>query len=207
VWIAVLLAGGRGTRLGGRHKPGIAVGGRTLLDRALDAVSDAAEVVVVGPERPTGRPVCWTVEQPRGGGPVAALAAGLAAAPGEPDQVAVLAADLVGVTGGTVHRLRAALAEDPTVDGAVLRDAAGHRQWLIGVWRCDALSAALPGDPAGRSLRSVLGPLSVTEVPELPGESDDVDTPADLARFLAGTSDGPVTGGASTGDASQPSHW
>jgi molybdenum cofactor guanylyltransferase len=239
VVIAVLLAGGQGSRLGGRHKPGIALAGRTLLDRALDAVADADRIVVVGPATPTAGPpdprVRWTLEHPRGGGPVAALAAGLAhepeppavpEPPGEPDppgqdtehrlsrqdtdvdpsgqdtEVVLLAADLLGVTSGTVARLRAALAADRSADGVVLCDAGGRWQWLIGVWRLGPLRSALPAEPRGRSLRSVLSGLAVTAVPELPGESSDVDTPDDLARAIGDAGEGPVTGGPS-----QPSHW
>ena len=135
----MLLAGGSGGRLGGRHKPGITVDGTTLLDRVVTAVADADETVVVGPHRPTALPVRWTVEQPRGGGPVAALAAGLAAHTAPADEVVVLAADLVGVTRDTVRRLRAELANQPATDGVVLSDAAGRRQWLIGVWRLPPL--------------------------------------------------------------------
>jgi molybdopterin-guanine dinucleotide biosynthesis protein A len=202
VWIAVLLAGGSGSRLGGRHKPGITVDGTTLLDRAVTAVADADETVVVGPRQPTALPVRWTVERPRGGGPVAALAAGLAARTTPADEVVVLAADLVGVTRDTVRRLRAELANRPTTDGLVLSDADGRRQWLIGVWRLPSLLVALPPEPAGVSLFSVLSTLAVTDLPELPGESADVDTPADLARYSAVLPEGPLAGGAS-----QPSHW
>jgi molybdenum cofactor guanylyltransferase len=182
VWAAVVLAGGRSSRLGGRHKPGLPVAGRTLLDHALTAVSAAAATVVVGPEVPTCRPVRWTREDPPGGGPVAGLAAGLAALTVDAAEVAVLAADLPGLTPATLDRLRAA----STADGALLCDANGRRQWLIGVWRTEAVRRALPADPAGRSLRSVLGTLTGTDVPELPGESADVDTPADLARVTEG---------------------
>lgn len=196
VWAAVVLAGGRASRLGGRHKPGLPVAGRTLLDHVLTAVAGAAETVVVGPEVATCRPVRWTREDPPGGGPVAGLAAGLAALTVDADEVAVLAADLPGLTPATIDRLLAARTADGairTADGALLCAADGRRQWLIGVWRTESLRRALPAEPAGRSLRSVLGTLTGTDVPELPGESVDVDTPADLAR---------VTGGAS-----QPSHW
>jgi molybdenum cofactor guanylyltransferase len=190
VWIAVLLAGGRGSRLGGRYKPGITVDGTTLLDRVVTAVDGAEETVVVGPVRPTCRPVRWTVERPQGGGPVAALAAGLAARTTPADEVVLLAADLVGVTGDTVRRLRAELAARPATDGVVLCDADGRRQWLIGVWRLRGLLVALPAEPAGVSLFSVLSTLTVTELTELPGESADVDTPADLAKYSAALPEG-----------------
>jgi molybdopterin-guanine dinucleotide biosynthesis protein A len=194
VWQAVLLAGGRGSRLGGRHKPAITVAGRTLLDRALAAVAGADRVVVVGPTEPTERPVRWTREEPPGGGPVAALAAGLVEI--DAAEVAVLATDLAGITVATIDRLRAALA---VRDGAVLCDATGRKQWLIGLWRTEKLRAALPGEPAGVSLFSVLSALDVVEVPELPGESIDVDTPADLARLTDQEGQWP-------GGVSQPSH-
>lgn len=194
MWQAVLLAGGRGSRLGGRHKPAIAVRGRTLLNHALAAVAGADRVVVVGPVEPTDRPVRWTREQPPGGGPVAALAAGLAEI--DATEIVVLATDLAGITAGTIDRLRNAR----TADGAVLCDATGRKQWLIGVWRTDRLRAALPVAPAGMSLFSVLSSLDVVDVPELPGESVDIDTPADLARTI--NQEGQWPGGLS-----QPSHW
>jgi molybdopterin-guanine dinucleotide biosynthesis protein A len=181
---AVVLAGGAGTRLGGVDKPGLAIAGTTLLDRALTAVSDAEPVVVVGPHRPTGRPVRWTREDPPGCGPLAAVAAGLAAlstGPAAPDRVVLLAADLVGLWPDTVRRLLAALAADPGADGALLTDDTGHPQWLTGVWRLAALRAAMPADPAGGSLRSVLSGLTAVRLPARAGETADIDTPADLA--------------------------
>ena len=174
---AVLLAGGRGSRMGGVHKPALVVAGSTLLDRCLTAVADAVTTVVVGPETETRRPVRWTREEPPGGGPVAGLAAGLALVDAE--TVAVLATDLTGVTADTVSRLRAAVA----VDGAVLDD--GHVQWLIGVWRTESLRRVLPRNPAGASLRSVLGALDYARVAARPGETVDVDTPADLAKVAS----------------------
>lgn len=182
---AVILAGGAGRRLSNMDKPALVVGGRTLLDRALDAVAAADPVVVVGPRRPTTYPVSWARERPPGGGPLAALAAGIDALPTDPTNsalVAVLAADLVGVTPSTIDRLVEAITTDD-VAGAVLVDADGREQWLTGVWRTSTLRQAMPADVAGRSLRALFDTLPVRRLPALPGEADDVDTPADLRRL------------------------
>ncbi|MGW5420618.1 DUF6457 domain-containing protein [Streptomyces sp. NPDC003943] len=74
---AIVLAGGSARRLGGADKPGVRVGGRALLDRVLAGCRDAGRTVVVAAPRATARPVEWTREDPPGGGPVAALDAGL----------------------------------------------------------------------------------------------------------------------------------
>nr|WP_121012180.1 molybdenum cofactor guanylyltransferase [Saccharothrix australiensis] len=170
-WDAVILAGGRGSRLGGVDKAAVEIAGRTLLDHALGAVRDAGRVVVVGPAKDVPG-VAWAREEPPGGGPVAGLAAGLAhVAAG---LVVVLAVDQPGVTRATVGRLLA------TGAPAVLVDDGGHRQWLAGLWPTGALRSALPAEPRGVALRSVLGPLDPVAVPALPGEARDVDTPSDL---------------------------
>src|SRR3954453_8560212 len=106
VYDAIVLAGGRARRLGGAPKPQLTVGGRRLLDHVLDAVPDAAHVVVVGPEQAAERPVVWCQEAPPGGGPVGALAAGLPRT--SADVVVLLAADLPWVA-PAVPALRAAL--------------------------------------------------------------------------------------------------
>ncbi|WP_373299440.1 molybdenum cofactor guanylyltransferase [Amycolatopsis acidiphila] len=154
------------------------VGGKPLLRRAVDALAGAGPVVVVGPERAGIPGVRWTREEPPGGGPVAALAAGLAVL-GEPELVAVLAGDLAAVRASTVDRLRAALGD---ADGAVLVDAQGRRQWLVGVWRTAKLRAVLPAEPANFPLRKVFGALGPVPVPELDGEAADIDTPEDRLR-------------------------
>jgi len=78
--VAVVLAGGRARRLGGVDKPATPVGGTPMLHRVLAAVAGAHPRIVVGPHRgglPDG--VLQVREEPPGGGPVAAAAAGLAA--------------------------------------------------------------------------------------------------------------------------------
>ena len=140
-WAAVVLAGGSGRRLGGPGKPTLPVAGVPMLDRVLAAVAHAGVRVVVGPSGlalPAG--VDRTREEPPGGGPVAALAAGLAALdhPGRPapEVVAVLAADLPLLTAAAVDELRTALAcPGPPGAGAVTPaapaypgpDPGGHR--------------------------------------------------------------------------------
>lgn len=163
--------------MSGVDKPMLEVRGRSLLRRSVDALAAASPVVVVGPERDGFPGVRWTREDPPGGGPVAALAAGLAVA-GDAELVAVLAGDLAAVTPSTVERLVAAV----EADGAVVVDAGGRRQWLLGVWRTARLRSVLPAGPAGVSLRSVFGALRVAEVPERDGEAADVDTPEDRLR-------------------------
>ena len=179
-----MLAGGRGSRLGGVHKPGLRIGGRTMLDRVLAAVAGAAPVIVVGPEQPVPSGVTLTREEPPGGGPVAALAAGLSLLP-DPGFVAVLAADLPFLTAATVDALRAAC----TGDGAVLVDADGRDQYLAGVWRVAALRRALAdfGEPAGGSMRQLVGGLAVARVTVAGGSGVpepwfDCDDPSDLER-------------------------
>ena len=76
-WV-VVLAGGESRRFG-TDKLAADLGGRTLLDATLASVPAELPVVVVGPERPVRRPVRFVREEPAGGGPAAALVAGLSA--------------------------------------------------------------------------------------------------------------------------------
>jgi molybdopterin-guanine dinucleotide biosynthesis protein A len=180
---AVVPAGGRASRLGGVHKPGLEVGGSTLLDRVLAAVGAAEVRIVVGPPQPVPAGTAIVREDPPGGGPVAAIAAGLAAIPDVPF-VAVLAADLPFLTAAAVADLRAAGA---SADGALLTDAGGRDQYLASVWRTEALRRALAslGDPAGASVRSLLAGLDAVRVtltgePNAPAPWFDCDDPDDL---------------------------
>ncbi|WP_240770280.1 NTP transferase domain-containing protein [Nocardioides sp. GY 10127] len=80
---AIVLAGGRGERLGGAVKATLQqdAGGPTLLERALAAVTGATAVVVVGDPVPLpgheGPQPRWAREDPPLGGPAAALLAGV----------------------------------------------------------------------------------------------------------------------------------
>jgi molybdopterin-guanine dinucleotide biosynthesis protein A len=192
-YAAVVLAGGRGARLGGRVKPQIVVGGRTILAAVLAAVPDAVQRVVVGPPQPVPDGVLVVREQPPGGGPVAGLRAGLEHVTA--DVVAVLAGDLPFLTPGLIGDLRSRL----TGDGVLVIDDAGRDQLLLGVWRTARLRAALPEVAAHVPLRRVLAPLAVRRVhpPVADGEPPpwtDCDTPADLDRARAWVSGRPGAG-------------
>lgn len=80
-YAAIVLAGGAARRMGGAAKPLLPVGGVPMLRRVLAATAGAYPLIVVGPpelagELPAGAEL--TREEPPGGGPVAAVAAGLA---------------------------------------------------------------------------------------------------------------------------------
>jgi len=174
---AVVLAGGQARRLGGVDKPGLEVGGRSLLDRVLAASAGAAVRVVVGPPRELPGDVVQVREDPPGGGPVPALRAGLAEV--RSPWVVVLAADLPFLDAGVLDGLLAA-AQDR--DGALLVDDAGHEQWLCGAWRTAALVPALAALQGAR-LREALVPLDPVHVrtQASPAPWLDCDTEDDLA--------------------------
>jgi molybdopterin-guanine dinucleotide biosynthesis protein A len=186
-WDAVLLAGGAGRRLGTIDKPALSVRGRTLLDIAIAACAAARMTVVVGPVRPTSRPVRWAREDPPGGGPLAALATGVRALDPGTDFVVVLAADLPAVTAAAVRELVAAAGRPPAPDGAVARDASGRRQPLLAAYRRTALERALDtlGDPHDRAFRELTDRL-VLESVDVAAAAADIDTPDDLRRWQRG---------------------
>lgn len=150
---AVVLAGGAARRLGGVDKPAVAVAGVPLLHRVLAACRAAGTVVVVGPRRDLPPAVVQVREDPPGGGPVAALRAGLPQVRAQ--WVAVLAADLPFLTGAALHELLAAAAGH---DGALLVDDQGRDQVLCGVWDRARLAAALAAVDSPR-IRDVLAGL------------------------------------------------
>lgn len=189
---AVVLAGGRASRLGGVSKPDVEVRGRRMLEHVLDAVTGARRVVVVGPptlEVPDG--VLLTLEDPPDGGPAAGVAAGLAAlgtgTGSSAPWVLLLACDLP-LVGGAVPRLLGAGARGP--DGAMLVDTDGRDQPLVGVYRRVALDAAVGRLELGRGVRgapvrAVLGDLDVRRLADADGAAVDVDT-WEAVRLLDG---------------------
>jgi molybdopterin-guanine dinucleotide biosynthesis protein A len=179
----IVLAGGAASRLGGQDKPGLVVGGDTLIGSVVAAgtAAGARQVVVVGPVRPRLGGASFVSEEPPGAGPVPALRRGLAEA-SEP-WVAVLAADLPFLRAGHLEALLRAAHGRP---GAVLVDDTGRPQWLAGCWQTETLRRAAAGY-GGNSLRGLLGPLAPALIRLTPGRGApppwlDCDTPEALGR-------------------------
>jgi molybdopterin-guanine dinucleotide biosynthesis protein A len=210
---AVILAGGRGARLGGADKPGLVVGAATMAATVAAAAvaAGARRVILVGPDRPDVAAVAGRLvmarEDPPGAGPVPALRAGLAQAAAP--WVAVLAADLPFLTADRLRALLAAAAAGAAA-GAVVADAAGTEQWLAGCWPTGRLAAALAGYQ-GRSLHGLLRPLRPALMAD-PGPAGgpspwlDCDTPAELAAARAWRAAPGSRPGAPPPDNSQTGH-
>lgn len=187
-WAAIILAGGRGSRLDGADKAGIELGGRTLLEWALDGVIDAREVVVVGDPVPTERPVTFTRESPRYGGPVAGLLTGLDALMSVPRYVGVVGVDMPHVHHGTWRRLLAGAwtggsdaGSDARSDGGILIGPDGRWQLAL-VLDTARLQEVRPGYEQQHDypLKRLLAPLTLTPVIARDREHQDIDTWADL---------------------------
>ena len=186
---AIVLAGGRSSRFG-RDKLAEPVGGRPLLDHAIDGVrAFAIEVIVVLSTDAVAAvpPDVRVVHDPAPfEGPLAGLLAGLGAAR-EP-VVLLTAGDMPELQPAVVEALLAASAS-ADVNAAVLEEADRARPLPMVVAREAALQAAERLIEAGeRSLRALVEALTTTVIAEATwrpidptGRSlRDVDTPGDL---------------------------
>jgi len=179
----LVIAGGRSVRFGADK---LAI----LLDRVLESLPERATVVCVGPRRPVARAdVRWTVESPPLSGPLAAVAAGVAAlqvaGDASPATVVLVGGDMPSV-GRAVPALVAAIGR---ADGAVLLDEESRPQPLASAWRVSALSTQLAriGDPAGRPLRHLLLGTSFVTIPDRWAAARDIDRPDDLRAGPGGS--------------------
>jgi len=186
---AAVLAGGASRRMG-RDKATLAVAGVELASLALAAAARVADpVVLVAPEgHPARRLAAAPVTDP-GEGPLAALAAALAAL--DADHVLVLAGDHPGLR----IELLAHLADLADRGEAVACRRGPRLEPLVAVYRrapALALARARLADPAGdRSLAGLLAGLRTLVVEEAqwrPLDPDgrsfvDLDDPADLEAW------------------------
>lgn len=186
---AIILAGGRAARLGGASKPDLVVGGRRLLETAIEAARSVGcrEVVVVGPPTLDAPGSLVVREDPPFGGPVAGLGVGLAVLDRRPDEpehdVLVLASDMPEAR-AAAQLLVAARGANPRSDGVCLVDEAGREQWLAAIYSSSALDRAfdaLAGDVDGASMRRLAASVDLITVAD-DGTTHDIDTWDDLTR-------------------------
>jgi molybdopterin-guanine dinucleotide biosynthesis protein A len=119
---AALLVGGRASRLGGRDKSQILIGGRTILDRQVDALRGVADRIVLVASRPRPSPapgIDVVLDARPGCGSLGALYTALREAGGD---VLVVACDLPFVTAAFLAHVQDALGN---ADAAVPRTADG----------------------------------------------------------------------------------
>lgn len=209
VYDAIILAGGRATRLDGHSKPDLEIAGWRMLDLTCAATAQAQDIVVVGPPElvvPAG--AHRTQEEPAHGGPVAGISAGLdrlqqlhrerstsplrhlAHPPAgyrtpSPDLVLVLACD-VPLVATAIPRL--VHATSALLDGAHLVDDDGRAQWLAGCYRRQALRERLAHLERDRGFRNApvhrfIEGLRLVGVPAQDDEALDVDTWPDHRRL------------------------
>ncbi len=181
---AIILAGGKASRMGGIDKPAIQIGGRTMLDAALSAVVGCQRTVVVGPHRADlGPEIAQTQEDPGGSGPVAAIGAGLRTLDVTAPFVVVLAADMPFLTATAVTELITRITASEA-DAAFAVDEAGRAQYLVGVWRTHFLVERLGslGWLANLPMKALIPPN--IETARIDGVSD-CDTDEDVRRAVA----------------------
>ena len=208
---ALILAGGRSSRLGGVPKQSLVFRGQTLLERALAAAAGARRTVVVGDagflssQGTASHPVAqasWPPgvltcrEEPPFAGPAAAIAAGMNALDengGDAPFTLVLACDMP-LASEAVAVLREALFASPTRPGegggggVMARSGDGRAQPLAAFYSTPGLKQACVELAARNALvngsvRALLASLDVQLVTVPAGSTSDVDTWDDAAAL------------------------
>lgn len=172
----------------GRDKATVTVSGVSLLDRLLAGIPAGVPVMIVGPATRVRRVVHRTQEQPPGGGPVAAIAAGLDLV--DREVVVVSAVDLP-FAGPVLADLADQLAAAPDDVDAVIPIVQGREQPLCAAYRTRSLRqvVAAIAQPAGQSMRTVTSGLRHVPATVAAAAVTDVDTPEELAAVRLDAAD------------------
>jgi molybdopterin-guanine dinucleotide biosynthesis protein A len=195
---AAIVAGGKGTRLGNVDKSGLVIGGRTILDRQLEALRGRFSriLLVLAPATPadtavSGRPPEEVVlvhdRAPAGSGPLAGLDAALAALSPEEESLVCIAGDMPLVTGPALDLLRDTAPEAQALVPLV----AGHPEPLFARYHRTCAAAVATALAEGRL--KTMGLLAAVRVHWLPEATlravdpqlmclQNINTPEDLAR-------------------------
>jgi molybdopterin-guanine dinucleotide biosynthesis protein A len=196
---ALVLAGGRSSRLNSTPKAQLRYRGRTLLENTVAAVSGLRSVVVVGDATAQELPaeVLVTREDPAFGGPAAAIGAGLDALRAadeihadavHADFVMVLACDMPNIAAAIPVLLGELDGDADSADGLIALDAQHRLQPLAAAYRTSSLLEAVAlardnGPLEGSSVFQLIRTLRLREIVMPDDATDDVDSWDDASRW------------------------
>jgi molybdenum cofactor guanylyltransferase len=188
---AVILAGGRGERLGGANKALLDIGGTRLIDQALAAVAGYAPVLVAAGSNELGVPGARTIRDLDAdyGGPLAGVAAAVAAlSDSDAELLLSLAVDTPFFPHDFCSRALPALEHALAVIGAFgAQDYPTNGLWQLAALR--DLPARVRAGTAPHSLKRVAADLGAARLDYALWATADpfanANTPADLAALRA----------------------
>lgn len=185
---AMILSGGRSRRFGGVHKPGVRLGGQTVISRILGTVRQAvpeAEVWVAGTTDGLTDAEADSVgsvrEEPEFSGPLAGIEAASRAMGGS-EVTVILAGDMPLVRPDHLRALIVASRESGLPAAGV--DDRGKLQYLCAAWPTALLRRRLAdiGQTQDRAVKLLFSGLEVAPVDVDPAEIVDFDTREEYER-------------------------
>lgn len=192
---AIVLAAGSSRRFGARNKLLVEIDGRSLVNRIIEAIETAGVtrvIVVTGHEQElieaaTAKPGRRLIHNDRHSeGMGSSVAVGVAALDDEVDGVLIAQGDMPAVDAKLVASLRRHFIESGC-DRVVFPRLADGRQGNPVIWpkRLFGRLSALTGDKGGKRLIEAEGERAVSVAVTCDSASADIDTPEELAAYLA----------------------
>jgi len=184
--LSVLILTGGTSRRFGSDKSEALIGGRALIDHLIDEIPTGVPIVIVGPPRAAYGPEVQVIqESPALGGPVAAIAAGLALV--QTELVAIFATDMPF---GSLLIPQLLTALEPKRDAVLPIDSAGFAQPLSALYRASSLQRALSAlpDVKDESMRNLVATLNIVKIPINESSAHlllDIDTQSDLTEAVS----------------------
>jgi molybdopterin-guanine dinucleotide biosynthesis protein A len=176
---AIIVAGGAARRLGGVAKPWLLVADLPIVQHVVNAVHPHVTTIVIVGEPPIDTDpiadVLWALESPAGGGPAAAIRAGMQVLSDDVTEVLLLAGDAPFVTPALADLMARPLQHDGVA--AVSDD---NVQYLCSRISRGALATAVAA--GGASMHSVFDHLQIDTIEV---RVTDADTWEDVARLRA----------------------
>lgn len=207
----IILSGGRSRRFGGVHKPGVLLGGRSVISRIIAAVRSAVPEAGIwlagsgdGLSQLEQASVHTVREEPIFSGPLAGIDAGVHAIGRQVEQTSDVQTPDVQRRGGDVMDVTLVLAGDmPLVSSDHLRsllaacreaggpaagvDDRGKLQFLCAAWPTDLLRSRLAdiGDTRDKAVKLLFRGIEVTPVEVDAATIVDFDTPEEFEQVFA----------------------